>query len=159
MSILTIPVGMPGSGKSTYAANNFEPEQVVSPDHYREIMSGNRALQYDSREVFQICHLITEVRLKNNLDVCFDAMNLTVASRRKLIELARKFDAEIQCVWFNLSFEQCCVNNEQRTTPVSSDVMMRCYEASTLNTRKSFANEGIKNVTEITADEYEHEPD
>lgn len=159
MSILTISVGMPGSGKSTYGANNFTPQEIVSPDQYREIMSGDRTLQHDSKEAFQVCHLITEVRLRNNLDVYFDAMSLTVASRRKLIEIARKFDAEIECVWFNLSFENCCVNNEQRTSPVSSDVMMRCYEASTLNTRKSFADEGIENVMEITADEYEHEPD
>ena len=36
---LVVLIGSSGSGKSTFAARHFKPSEVVSSDHYREVVS------------------------------------------------------------------------------------------------------------------------
>lgn len=73
---LYIPVGIPGSGKSTLGREWFEPDEIVCPDHYRRIMTGDHTRQDVNNEVFVIVNTITDYRLRNGLSVYLDATNL-----------------------------------------------------------------------------------
>ncbi len=39
---LVVLIGSSGSGKSTFAARHFKPSEVVSSDHYREVVERRR---------------------------------------------------------------------------------------------------------------------
>lgn len=71
-----IPIGIPGSGKSTLAAEHFTPDEIVCPDEYRRILTGDMSNQRRNKEVFQIVDLVLATRDAEGLDSFLDATNL-----------------------------------------------------------------------------------
>jgi predicted kinase len=99
MKELRVLIGLSASGKSTYVKNIADERShviVVSSDDIRAELS-NRADQSRNAEVFQIFHKRIDEALKNNDDVCVvcDATNITLKSRRPIIQIGKKHNAEI----------------------------------------------------------------
>jgi predicted kinase len=76
--VVVIPIGPPGCGKSTLANAlvGQNTERIVSPDHYRRILTGNKGDQSANTAAFQICRTILNERVARGLDVLFDATNI-----------------------------------------------------------------------------------
>lgn len=99
MKELRILIGLSASGKSTYIkniANERSHVVIVSSNDIRAELS-NRANQSRNAEVFQIFHKRIDEALKNNDDVCCvcDATDITIKSRRPIIQIGKKNNAEI----------------------------------------------------------------
>ena len=104
MSKLIIIVGLPGSGKSTYAKSIMDPEgriQYCSSDKVREDLYGDESIQGDSNKVFRVLHNNVKNFLDRGYDVIYDATNVTRKSRRTIINEARKYCNRIEAhiVW------------------------------------------------------------
>ena len=86
---LVVLVGPAGSGKSTFAARHFAPDEVLSSDAYRALLSGDEADQRTTRTAFSILHRDVIRRLGAGRLVVVDATNVERHARRALMERAR----------------------------------------------------------------------
>ena len=85
---LVVLVGPAGSGKSTFAARHFAPDEVLSSDAYRALLSGDEADQRVTRTAFAILHREVVRRLAAGRLVVVDATNVERHARRALVERA-----------------------------------------------------------------------
>jgi protein phosphatase len=85
---LVVLVGAAGSGKSTLAARLFDPEDVLSSDLYRAIVSGDASDQGATRTAFSILHRELDRRMADRRTTVVDATNVTAFARRGLVRRA-----------------------------------------------------------------------
>lgn len=85
---LVVLVGAAGSGKSTFAARLFAPDQVLSSDAYRRMVSGDQADQGATKVAFKILHRELDRRLRERLTTVIDATNVTSYARRAVVRVA-----------------------------------------------------------------------
>jgi predicted kinase len=85
---LVVLVGAAGAGKSTFAARHFAPDEVLSSDAYRRIVSGDEANQAATKAAFVVLHDALERRLANGRTAVVDATSIEPAARRALLARA-----------------------------------------------------------------------
>jgi protein phosphatase len=86
---LVLLVGPAGSGKSTFAALHFAPDEVLSSDAFRAILSGDEADQRATKTAFSILHREVVRRLATGRLVVVDATNVEHHARQALVQRAR----------------------------------------------------------------------
>ena len=113
-------VGIPGSGKSTYAAGLGV--RVVCPDAIRETLN----LSPDSPEGFAIAKLEIKKALEAGEDVVFDATNTIRQYRAEMIDAGKPYANKVVCIWLDVPLEVCIARHLERvrrgirtTLPVS----------------------------------------
>jgi len=82
---LVLPIGISGSGKSTWI-NTIPNKIVVSPDEIRKELTGNISDQSRNKEVFEIAKQRAANYLKQGNLVVFDATNVNTVLRNNLIK-------------------------------------------------------------------------
>lgn len=85
---LVLPIGIPGSGKSTWI-KNFNANNkyvVVSPDSIRRELTGDVSDQSRNADVFHMAEVATKKALEAGESVIYDATNVDTAQRRNLIQ-------------------------------------------------------------------------
>lgn len=86
---LVVLVGPAGSGKSTFAARHFTPDEVLSSDAYRALLSGDEADLRTTRTAFSILHRDVVRRLAAGRLAVVDATNVEHHARRALVDRAK----------------------------------------------------------------------
>jgi protein phosphatase len=89
---LVVLIGVSGSGKSTFAADNFGPFEVLSSDFCRGLVADDENDQAASADAFDVLNYIAGKRLAAGRLTVVDATNTQPMARRKLVELARAHD-------------------------------------------------------------------
>lgn len=84
---LVVLVGAAGAGKSTLAARLFAPEEVLSSDAQRALLTGE-ADQAVTRTAFAILHRRLARRMAEGSTTVVDATNVTSFARRSLVRRA-----------------------------------------------------------------------
>lgn len=127
MPTLTVLIGLPGCGKSTYAKKKKEAGlTVISPDEIREELTGDMSDQSRNREVFSLAHKRTREALRLGGSVVFDATNLTRKARNDLLSyIPDRHNTYVEYVLFRVPLEECLKRNRQRTRHVPEDVIRR----------------------------------
>lgn len=145
--IMIMLVGLPGSGKSTYAnmvniiqTNGDSTKPVVhSSDALREELYGDASIQGDNGKLFSELHARIKRDLAAGKDVVYDATNLKKKNRRQFLSELHNIKCYKMCVVFATTFEACLHNNKQRDRQVPFHVIQ--------NMQKGFApphfNEGF----------------
>lgn len=85
-------VGMPASGKSTWAqsyCNEHKDTVWISSDNIREMLYGNAAIQGDNHKVFDTMHRMVIESLSLGHNVVYDATNVSVKDRKGIINLIK----------------------------------------------------------------------
>ena len=111
---LVLLVGASGSGKSTFAKKHFEKYEVVSSDECRGIVSNDENSKSATNDAFDVLNFIIGKRLKNGHLTVVDATNVQIASRKKLINLARSYHALPVAIVLDLPQRVCEDRNEIR---------------------------------------------
>lgn len=111
---LHLLIGIPGSGKSTFAKKliNENKYKLVSTDVVRANNPG-----IDEKDVWPEVYLMITNYLKNNQDVIFDATNITYKVRQRLIEnigVDYLKDYEIVAYYFPEYYEICMDRVDKR---------------------------------------------
>ena len=104
MAVFYLMVGLPASGKSTYATKLLRQGQaaIVCPDTIRAM---NREME--DAEVFGLAYNQVRTLLSVDKDVIFDATNTIANFRQPLIRLAHEFGAKVVAVWLDTPLHTC----------------------------------------------------
>ena len=103
MAMFIMLVGLPGSGKSTYAEkmreNGFH---IHSSDSIREELTGDATSQDKNTDVFNELHKRIKDDLKNGISCVYDATNISMKRRKSFLEELEKYDCKkyAYCLWF-----------------------------------------------------------
>lgn len=129
--------GLPGSGKSYYAASLLKEMALadasagnslwLSSDLIRKELYGSEEEQGDPKKVFEQMRLRTEQALSEGKTVIYDACNLNSKKRTAFLNNLRRFHCEKICVLFAVPYEECLKRNKERERQVPEDVIKRMY--------------------------------
>lgn len=122
---LVVLVGAAGSGKSTFAARYFRPDEVLSSDAYRELRSGDAANQAATRAAFGRLHLDLARRLSARRLSVADATNLERSARRALLQHAARTGLPSVAVVFDLPADLVLARNAARAVRVVDETVVR----------------------------------
>lgn len=134
MAILTMLVGIPSSGKSTWAAQHSNKSLVVSSDGIRKELYGDESIQGDGQKVFELVHKRIYEALSSGQDCTYDATNLKRKDRINFLKEMKKRAGDCAAVAqvFATPFDECCATNIKRERVVPSFVMERMYKNFTV---------------------------
>ncbi len=123
---LWVMVGLSGSGKSSIAkeiAENNTNTTIVSSNSIREELTGDYGNQENNEEVFKVFHKRIRETLENNTNVIADATNITMRSRRAIIENVKGIECRKIAYLIPKPFDQCKIENLSRQHPVPKEVL------------------------------------
>ena len=130
MTIIPVPdpslvllIGAAGAGKTTFAARHFAPDEVLSSDAYRALVSGDEANQKVSRVAFSILHRDLERRLLAGYLTVVDATNVEPRNRRELIRRAQAAGRPVVALVLDLHPAVVLARNATRSRQVDEAVV------------------------------------
>ncbi|MCU0526427.1 MAG: AAA family ATPase [Elainella sp. Prado103] len=132
---LVFLIGVPGSGKSTWAAA-FQKNhtcQLISTDRIRAELFGDEAIQGDWGLIWaavqqQFQPAIQQIRAGEIEVALYDATNTKRRYRRDLIQMARSSGFNhIRGVWLNPPLAVCLERNRHRSRQVPEAVIYRMH--------------------------------
>ena len=141
--IVIVCCGIPGAGKSTWFNDKlkngdwgpFSPLAVrINMDEIRIDVTGSDEDQSKNHIVARLA----ESKLKWNLDngapiIVWDNTSITPKYRKVVIELAKKANYRVLCVFFNTPLDVCLSRNKNRSRVVPEDVIRNMHNNITLN--------------------------
>lgn len=123
MSEFIMLVGLPASGKSTYAEelkrNGFH---IHSSDKIRKELYGDVNSQDKNVDVFAELHKRIKTDLQNDISCVYDATNMSMKRRIAFLEEIKKYECKKICVLFVVPIEICKERNQNRERKVPDDV-------------------------------------
>lgn len=166
MSRLILPIAPPAAGKSYTARmlvgnDLLHAEDVVEPDYYRWLLSGDRANQDVNKTVFQIVNSIVFTRLHYGFDVYLDATNINESHRTLLLDKIKNSNMNVQLIVLisNVDREILDERNSSRLYPVPQKVIKRMWDQSQkLQVKILRSNYGAKVYTLEDAQEWKEIP-
>lgn len=149
---LIVMVGLPASGKSSYA-KKLEKENpantvVISSDAIREEICGSVEDQSKNGEVFRIFHERIRRNLEKKKDVIADATNITMKSRRAILNRVNGLDVHKECYIMSKPFGGCLEDNKDGEHPVPERVLYK----QLLKFQIPFYEEGWDYISIISCD-------
>ena len=147
MTELIVTVGLPCSGKSTWAKEFKEKEGVgnyiiIESDEYRTHLFGNKQDKETNTKLFEIIHGDIYQALSVGRNVILDATNLSQKHRKTLLQKIAKLNVHKTCVLFATSYDICLERNEKRERKVPIEIIKRMRE----NFNVPMYNEGFDNI-------------
>ena len=120
---LVVLVGPSSAGKSTWAAANFRPNQIVNSDHLRAVAGLDEHDQRASADAFAVLDLVVERRLKRGLLTVVDTLALDDKLRLGYIEVARRHGAAVHAIAFDTPAAECRARNKAKDRPIPARVL------------------------------------
>lgn len=129
-SRVTMMIGLPGSGKSTWALNYVKehPEeniQIYSSDFYRLCMFGDENDQTHNNEVFKAMYEDIKKSYAEGNNIIIDATNLTYKDRERTRNSLRGIPIT-RCVIVATPVKTCIQRDASRKRTVGQEVIKRC---------------------------------
>jgi predicted kinase len=125
-------VGIPGSGKTTYARRYLSQALRISLDDLRLMLTGvSYQPRWESR-VIAIGHAALEAALARayawNQDVLLDATNVTRERRKHYLRLAEQYRLPVVAVFVPVAVDEAVARDRQRRHPVGEEVVRHYHE-------------------------------
>ena len=130
MSTVVIPVGTPGSGKTTVLLDEARRRNAtyICPDDIRLEITGNMEDQSQNFQVWNVTFQRVERALKDGHDIVVDATNTHGENRRFLTRFCCIYGGpslQLELWWFGTPLEECISRNSKRNRVVPKDVLVR----------------------------------
>jgi F420-dependent oxidoreductase-like protein len=143
--VLVVLVGPGASGKSTWAAEQFAPSDVVSSDALRALVGAGPDDISASVDAFALLDDVVRQRVARGLTTVVDTLGLDAARRSSWLALARDHRMACVAVTFDTPAAVCRERNRARARPIPADALaaqLRSWAA----TREVLADEGFDQV-------------
>ena len=143
MKSINFMVGLPGSGKSTYAkllAKELD-GIVVSSDGIRAEWYGSEEILGDAGKIFREVEKRCREALERGQSVVMDATNLNAKKRKAFLEKMPK-DASRVCIVMAVPFDECVKRDQERPRHVGIDVLEKMRK----NFQMPYYNEGWDHI-------------
>jgi len=116
MSIIYIAVGLPGSGKSTYAKNFIKGKDIeyLSSDELRAVYGKDQSDQSVTSIVFGHIKRKVDEFLKDGKNVLVDATSINRKERSDYIKTAKKYGAKVVAIVFKMDRQGLIDRNKKR---------------------------------------------
>lgn len=111
---LIVLIGASGAGKSTFARRHFQPTEVLSSDFCRGLVADDENDQSATEAAFDVLHYIAARRLTAGRLTVVDATNVSPASRKPLVALARQYHVIPVAIVFEVPERVAEERNAQR---------------------------------------------
>lgn len=128
---LIMMIGLPGSGKSSFAdeyIKNHKNTVKHSSDELRKELYGDISDQSHNIEVFTELHRRIKTDLRNGKNVIYDATNVTKKSRISFLQSLNNIECSKEAVLLMTSIEKCIENNNNRERSVPEGVINAMYK-------------------------------
>lgn len=137
---LVVLVGATGSGKSHWAREWFQPDQVVSSDRLRAVVGMGERDQRAGKDAFELLDLIAEKRLRRGLMTVIDSTGLDRKRRDGGREMAARHGIPAHAVVVEAPAATVRERNK-RAAPVPAKVVASRLKEAT-NVAERLAEEG-----------------
>ena len=142
---LVVLVGPGASGKSTWAAEHFTPEAVVSSDRLRAVVGAGEDDITASADALRLLEEIVALRVGRRLTTVVDTLGLDGDRRAAWRELAGAAGLPCVAVAFDTPAAECRERNRARAKRIPAEVLagqLRAWPA----VRESLRSEGFADV-------------
>ena len=99
-------IGPSGAGKTTFARKHFQESEILSSDLYRAVVGDDDRSSRTTRAAFDVMAYIAGKRLEARRIAVIDATNLHREHRAVFANLARKQNAPLTAIVFELIRER-----------------------------------------------------
>ena len=122
---LVVLVGAAGSGKSTLAARLFEPDEVLSSDANRALLTGDEGDQRVTKTAFALLHRQLGRSMAEGRTTVVDATNVTSFARRSLVRRAAAQGVAAVAIVLDLSSTLVQARNATRPGRIVPEAAVR----------------------------------
>ena len=142
---LTITVGLPGSGKSTYLARLGV--NAISSDEIRRIVADDPHDQSMNARIFSVIRYLIRQRIAASRPVTYvDATHLTPWERKPYVMLARRYGCQLEALFFDVPVDTCIARNQARERVVPEEAIRKMAQQMITPS----IEEGFARITRIT---------
>jgi alkanesulfonate monooxygenase SsuD/methylene tetrahydromethanopterin reductase-like flavin-dependent oxidoreductase (luciferase family)/predicted kinase len=120
---MVVLAGAAGSGKSTWASEQFRTSEVVSSDALRAAVGSGPADLEATADAFALLDQIVAARSKRSLTTVIDTLGLDIERRADYRRLAREAGLPAVLVIMNTAAALCRSRNRERDRPVPAPVL------------------------------------
>jgi F420-dependent oxidoreductase-like protein len=120
---LVVLVGASAAGKSTWADEHFQPEQVVSSDRLRAVLGESESDLTASAEAFALLEQIVAARLGRRLTTVIDTLGMHDDRRRAWADRAAQHRVHSVVVPFDVPAAECRRRNALREKKIPASVL------------------------------------
>ena len=140
-------VGIPASGKSTYAQHlaTVQGAVIVSTDAIRLKLYGNEEVQGNWSEIERELHRLIKHYVALNVPVIVDATHTKPEHRKPLLSLSSRI--KWACYWLDADLNECQDRNQARARKVPRQVIKTMYNQ--LKLTPPTKSEGFTNVYQM----------
>jgi F420-dependent oxidoreductase-like protein len=142
---LVVLVGPGAAGKSTWAAEHFAPDAVISSDRLRAVVGAGEDDVTASTDAFALLEEIVRLRVGRRLTTVVDTLGLDRDRRTAWRDLAHAHGMPVVAVAFDTPAAECRDRNRARAKRIPADVLagqLKSWPA----VRDSLADEGYDEV-------------
>jgi protein phosphatase len=150
---LVVLIGSSGSGKSTFAARHFKPSEVVSSDHFREVVSDDADDLTVSAEAFDAVHHIAGLRLGLGRLTVIDATSVKPQDRAPLVRIAREHDVFPIAIVLDVDEQTCLKRNTARPDRQFGPHVVRNHVRMLRQSLRGLEREGFRQVAILRSPE------
>lgn len=130
---LYLLVGIPCSGKSTYANKCHRNSNtiIISSDDIRKELTGSYEFSKQTNNlIFDIAKERTRVALSNGFNVVFDATNIIKKYRNDFVKISKNCGCKINAIVFDTLLSECLKRNIKRNSErkISEDILVMMYK-------------------------------
>ena len=146
---VVVLVGPGASGKSTWAAERFGAELIVSSDRLRALVGAGEDDIAASADAFALLEEVVRQRIGRRLTTVIDTLGLDRERRLRWLGLARAAGMPCVAVGFDTPADECRRRNRSRPKRIPADVLtaqLRSWNA----VKKELPEEGYDDVLQPT---------
>lgn len=146
-------VGATSSGKSTFARKHFLPNEIISSDYCRALVSDDENSMEATSDAFDVLHYILAKRLKRKKLTVIDATNVQSHARQSLVKIAREYHCLPVVIMLNVNEKILRARHELRPDRDFGAYVIKNHVRDLRSSFGRFKKEGIRIVHELKSPE------